>query len=221
LGVEFSFAARADCALRCAGVCALRRAGGYFLCLAKESNQRKASLRRRSLRDCPALLVEAGGERGLKRSFAESPRLACAARRLRRPSTSNDHPHPGPPPPAGEGVGRGESAVASIGRSCLGWRARVAAGVGRGLSFNALDDAEQRRAGRGLRRKRALARFRRRSDRAAQGTGAAGGFVGSPSFGYFSWRDKKSNRPRGGERKCRRDGSRHLPRIRRKVREAQ
>jgi len=202
LGDEFAARARgALCPkaprLRLAGHCALRRAGGYFLCFAKESNQRKASLRRRSLRDCPALLAEAGGERGLKRSFAECPRLACAARRLRRHATSTDHPLPGPPPQAGEGI-KPESAGQSTCRPLPG--RGEGRGEGRVLAVDALEDAEQRRVGGGIRRKRALARFRRLPDRAAQGTGEAGGFVGSPSFGYFSWRDKKSNHPRGGER---------------------
>jgi hypothetical protein len=42
----------------------LRPLGPYFLCLAKESRQRKASLRSRPLRGYPVLLATAGGQSG-------------------------------------------------------------------------------------------------------------------------------------------------------------
>ena len=81
-----------------------------------------------------------------------------------------------------------------------------------GLPFNAFEGAEQRRRGGGLRRKSALALFRRPPRRAAQGSRAATAFVGSPFFGYFLWRSKESNRPRGGERRPPRGGERRPPR---------
>ena len=85
-------------------------------------------------------------------------------------------------------------------------------GSGRGWVFrDAFKDAEQRRTRRGSRastvrstwlvaQRRDRASFdARRLVRVAQGTAAGGVFVGAPSFGYFSWQDKKSDWPRGHE----------------------
>ena len=164
----------ACCALRRAGRRALRRAGGYFSCLAKKSNQKKASPRSRRLRRCLALLGRTGGENGLKHVFADYPGPPCAAQRLR-------------------GRKGKEPAGATSSTECQGPNRRSTA--------SAFEGAEQRRRGGGLRRKSALALFRRPPRRAAQGSRAATAFVGSPFFGYFLWRSKESNRPRGGERK--------------------
>ena len=165
------------------------RAATYFLCLAKESRQRKARPLRRPLRGSLALLVRGGGrrtrhDRALRARHV--PQTAaplfsasdCAAQRLR-------------------GQGRKGSTLSpalSLSRERVNYRAqrerqrpRRAArtpprrdcslspegrGPGRGASvdLHAIGGAEQRSGERGLRRKRALARFRRRPTRAAQGS---------------------------------------------------
>jgi hypothetical protein len=56
------------------------RGAGHFLCLAKESNQRKARPRSRPLRGCPALLGQAGGRpNSHDRGFA-APRASDSGR---------------------------------------------------------------------------------------------------------------------------------------------
>jgi len=184
-------------ATRRAGTCALRRAGGYFSCLAKKSNQEKASPRSRRLRRSLALLGRTGGENGLKHVFADYPGPPCAAQRLRGRSRARLAPHPCPLPIRGEG---GPSYDRDVGLPPP--RAGEGRGGGSHLPLNAFEGAEQRRRGGGFRRKSALALFRRPPRRAAQGSRAATAFVGSPFFGYFLWRSKESNRPRGGERRA-------------------
>jgi hypothetical protein len=170
------------------------RAATYFLCLAKESRQRKARPLRRPLRGCLALLVRGGGrrtrhDRALRARHV--PQTAaplfsasdCAAQRLR-------------------GQGRKGSTLPpalSLSRERVNYRAqrerqrpRRAArtpprrdcslfpegrGPGRGASvdLHAIGGAEQRREAR----------------RAA--------FVGTPFFAYFLWQDKESRWPRGHE----------------------
>ncbi len=182
-----------------ATICALRRAGGYFSCLAKKSNQKKARPRSRRLRRCLALLGWAGGENGLKHVFAESPGPPCAAQRLRGHPKKLLAPHPYPLPVRGEG-GRAFDACVRAPRRFPPPLEGEGQGEGGPSTLNAFDGAEQRRRGGGTRRKSALAHFRRPPRRAAQGSRAATDFVGSPFFGYFLWRSKESNRPRGGER---------------------
>jgi len=60
--------------------CALRRAGDYFSCLAKRSNQEKASLRSRRLRRFLPLLGPDGGCRELGRSLRFAPSHALRQR---------------------------------------------------------------------------------------------------------------------------------------------
>jgi hypothetical protein len=209
LGAEVLFAARLtpgvvrdnDSPPRLAAVCALRRAGGYFSCLARKSNQKKASPRSRRLLRFLALLGRTGGENRLKHAFAESPGPLCAAQRLRGHQRRGLAPHPSPLPV------RGEGACVVLGGNLARIpppQAREGQGGGGLLTLIAFEGAEQRRAGGGIRRKSALALFRRPPRGAAQGSRAATDFVGSPFFGCFLWRSKESNRPRGGERtRCR------------------
>jgi hypothetical protein len=142
----------------------------------------------------PALLALSGGENGLKHVFAEGSDHRSAARRLRW--------HAGQLTPLSLTLspsGRGSDAIGTIGCQRAVFHPLPGQGEGRGvggaLDSVAIGDAEQRRVERGSRRKRALARFRRRSNRAAQGTRAAAGVVGAPFFGHFLWQDKESDRP--------------------------
>jgi len=184
------------------------RAATYFLCLAKESRQRKARPLRRPLRGClrlagragpwgPAarqaqtvhwtvcvrarLLVRGGGrrtrhDRALRARHVPQTAAplfsasACAAQRLRgqqrkgstlAPALSLSRERENYSAERECQRPRGDNSLSPEGR-----------GPGRGVWFDlhAIGGAEKRSGERGLRRKRALARFRRRSTRAAQGS---------------------------------------------------
>ena len=62
------------------------RGASHFLCLAKESNQRKACPRRRPLRGCPALLGRAGGRPNSHDRGCAAPRASNIGRPKPRPA---------------------------------------------------------------------------------------------------------------------------------------
>jgi hypothetical protein len=169
------------------------RVAGHFLCLAKESNQRKARQRRRPLRGCPALLAPSGVENGLKHVFADYPARLCAARRRRWQLSQLLDPHP-TLSLSRERVKSTNHSEPARSRYSLSPEGR---GLGRGawLDLPAIEAAEQRSRGGGFRRKSALALFRRPPRRAAQGSRVAAGIVGAPFFAYFLWQDKESRWP--------------------------
>ena len=177
-------AASAQAVLPRAGITLQGRVAPYFLCLGKESRQRKPRPRFRPLRGCPVLLARSGGHRNshdlapaaratcFGQSMAESPGPHCAARRLRGQNC----------------VALASGCAASERRRCASARGRRG---GAGRQRSSAGRVSERPQGASF----AHGPLTPCSAREA-GASAQAGLARSPFFGYFLWRSKESNRPR-------------------------